>query len=49
MSPVLIVITGLIYAFIALEQFSKGHIPMGIMYSGYAFSNVGLWIMACQP
>jgi hypothetical protein len=47
MSPWLIILTGLIYAYIAVEQlfFSK-NIPMTIVYSGYAFSNVGLWWLA---
>lgn len=47
MSPWLIIITGLIYAYIACEQLivSK-NVPMFIVYSGYAFSNVGLWWLA---
>lgn len=48
MSPWLIVVTGAIYAYIALEQAIKGDTAMTIIYSGYAFSNVGLWIMASK-
>jgi hypothetical protein len=42
----LIIVTGLIYAYIGLEQALKGNLPMAVVYSGYAFSNVGLYIMA---
>jgi hypothetical protein len=48
MSAWLIIVTGLIYAYIALEQGLKGNMPMAVVYSGYAFSNVGLWIMASK-
>lgn len=44
MSGPLIIITGLIYAWIALEQGFKGNGSMAIVYAGYAFSNVGLYI-----
>ena len=46
MSPFLIILTGLIYAYIALEQSMKGNINMGGMYFGYALSNVFLYRMA---
>jgi hypothetical protein len=46
LSSWLIIVTGLIYAYIALEQGVKGNMPMAVVYSGYAFSNVGLYIMA---
>jgi hypothetical protein len=46
MSSWLIIVTGLIYAYIGLEQALKGNLPMAVVYSGYAFSNVGLYIMA---
>ena len=42
----LIIVTGLIYLYIGLEQGFKGNMPMAIVYTGYAFSNVGLYIMA---
>jgi hypothetical protein len=44
MSAPLIVITGLIYAYIALEQLYKGNVGGALMYAGYAFANVGLFI-----
>ena len=44
MSASLIVITGLIYAYIAVEQVCKGNVSGGIMYAGYAFANVGLFM-----
>jgi hypothetical protein len=46
MSSWLIIVTGLIYAYIGLEQALKGNMPMAVVYTGYAFSNVGLYIMA---
>lgn len=46
MSPWLIIVTGLIYAYIAVEQLLKGNSQMAIVYSGYAFSNVGLYLLA---
>jgi hypothetical protein len=46
MSSWLIIVTGMIYAYIGLEQALKGNLPMAVVYSGYAFSNVGLYIMA---
>lgn len=48
MSANLIIVTGLIYGYIAIEQGIKGNISMLIVYSGYAFSNVGLYLMATK-
>jgi hypothetical protein len=45
MSAWLIVLTGAIYAYIAVEQLLKGNPYMAIVYGGYAFSNVGLYLM----
>ena len=44
MSGPLIIITGLIYAWIAIEQSFKGNSSMAMVYAGYAFSNVGLYL-----
>lgn len=46
MSRPLIVIVGLIYAYIAIEMAIKGGAGLSIMYAGYALGNVGLWILA---
>lgn len=46
MSSWLIIATGLAYAWVAVEQGLKGNVQMAIVYSGYAFSNVGLYLMA---
>ncbi len=43
MSPGLILFVGGIYAVIAIEQFTKGNIPMAVIFSGYAFSNLGFF------
>ena len=45
MSPALVLFVGAIYAYIAGEQFILGNHPMGVVYSGYAFSNIGLWVL----
>lgn len=46
MSAWLIILTGLIYLYVALEQGLKGNSPLLIVYLGYAFSNIGLWWLA---
>lgn len=46
MSGNLIVLTGLIYLYIAIEQFIKSNLGMSMTYMGYAFANVGLFILA---
>jgi len=46
MSAWLIVLTGAIYAYIAVEQLLNGNPYMAIVYGGYAFSNVGLYLLA---
>lgn len=46
MSGWLIVCTGLAYAWVALEQGTKGNPAMSVVYAGYAFSNIGLYLLA---
>jgi hypothetical protein len=46
MSAWLIALVGAIYAFIAVEQLLKGNVYMAIIYGGYSFSNVGLYLLA---
>ncbi len=46
MSGPLILITGLIYLWVAVDQSLKGNTGMGMAYAGYAFSNVGLFMLA---
>jgi hypothetical protein len=48
MSSWLIIVTGLIYAYIAIEQGFKGNLAMLVVYGGYSFSNVGLYILATK-
>ena len=43
MSPWLIILTGLIYLYIAIEQAIKGNMAMAVVYGGYSASNYGLW------
>jgi len=46
MSNWLIIVTGLIYAYIGIEQGFKGNIPMAITYLSYSTANIGLYCMA---
>ena len=46
MSGWLIIATGLAYAWVAFEQAMKGNVNLTIVYSGYAFSNIGLYLLA---
>ena len=46
MSSWLIIVTGLIYAYIAVEQLFKANPYMTVVYTGYAFSNVGLYLLS---
>jgi len=48
MSSWLIVVTGLIYLYIAIEQAVKGNHGMAITYFGYAFGNIGLYLLAVK-
>ena len=48
MSAWLIIVTGMIYGYIAVEQGLKGNLPMAMVYMGYAFSNIGLYILAVK-
>ena len=48
MSGWLIAFTGLIYLYVAIEQACKGNIGMFIAYTGYAFANIGLYMLASK-
>jgi hypothetical protein len=48
MSSWLIILTGLIYGYISVEQGLKGNAAMCVVYAGYAFSNAGLYLMATK-
>jgi hypothetical protein len=48
MSGWLIALTGLIYAFVALDLCMHGKHGLGIAYAGYAFANIGLYIAATR-
>jgi hypothetical protein len=48
MSGNLIAITGLIYLYVAAEQAYRGNVGLGIAYAGYAFANVGLYLVATR-
>jgi hypothetical protein len=42
----LIILVGLIYGYIAIDQACKQSLANTIVYAGYAFSNIGLWMLA---
>jgi hypothetical protein len=44
----LIIVTGLIYAYIAIEQAFKGNMGLACMYSGYCFANYGAYLIATK-
>jgi hypothetical protein len=44
MSAWLVALTGIIYAYISVEQLFKGEMSMFIVYLGYALANVGLFM-----
>jgi hypothetical protein len=44
----LIIVTGLIYAYIGIEQGVKGNMPMAICYICYGGANIGLYMMASK-
>lgn len=46
MSGGLIALTGLAYLYVAIDQGFKGNTGLSIAYLGYAFSNVGLYLLA---
>lgn len=46
MSGWLIALTGCIYAYVAAEQGYRGHTGLAIAYTGYAFANIGLYLLA---
>jgi hypothetical protein len=48
MSAWLIAVTGVAYLYVALEQGYKGNTGMLIAYVGYAFANVGLYMLASK-
>jgi len=46
MSAWLIALTGVIYFMVCVDLLIKGNMGLGIAYAGYAFANIGLYILA---
>jgi hypothetical protein len=42
----LIIVIGLVYFGIGVDQFFKGSVANLIVYTGYGFSNIGLFMLA---
>lgn len=45
MSVLLIALTGIAYAGVAIDQSIKGNVPMALVYVGYALANVGMLLL----
>jgi len=48
MSTWMIVVTGLMYFYISVEQAIKDNFALSIMYGAYAVANIGLYMMASK-
>lgn len=48
MSAWLIGLSGCMYLYVAVEQGCKGNFGMFITYLGYAFANIGLYMLASK-
>ena len=48
MSGTLIIVTGVIYLYVSIEQGLHGNIAMAITYGAYSVANAGLWMMASK-
>jgi hypothetical protein len=46
MSRLIIVLVGLVYAYVAVDMGIKGNLGMAILYGSYSLGNVGLWMLA---
>lgn len=46
MSAWLIAFVGVVYAVISAVQFMHDNPSMGMVFAGYAFSNIGLWMVS---
>lgn len=46
MSANLIAITGVIYAYVAVDLWLNGKTGLSLAYVGYSFANAGLWMAA---
>ena len=46
MSAWLIALVGLVYLLVAVDQWFKHNTAMAIVFAGYAFSNIGLFLAA---
>lgn len=42
MSTWLVIAVTLAYVWVAIEQYALGNLYVGIMFSGYAFANLGI-------
>lgn len=48
MSGNLIIVTGLIYAFVGIDMFRQGNMGMSVAYFAYALANVGMYMVAMK-
>lgn len=45
MSGWLVILIGIVYFYISIEQLIKGNVPMAVTYASYSTANIGLWMM----
>jgi len=41
-------VVGLIYSAVSIEQLLKGNVGLSCMYLGYAFANIGAYILVTK-
>ena len=46
MAPNLIIVIGVVYAWVAFDFIRSGNLGLGLAFAGYSFSNYGLWLAA---
>lgn len=46
MSGPLILLVGIIYAYVTYDLFAKGDLGLSLAFFGYAVASVGLWMAA---
>lgn len=46
MSRWLIAAVGVAYVYVAIESAWRGNSGLSVLYAGYAFANIGAWMLA---
>lgn len=48
MSSTLIIIVGIIYLSVSIDQLIKGDLALSLIYFGYAFANIGAYLLVAR-